>query len=54
MVFMSGARGPVVQVRGIGGAWQDGQPGLLILPGEVVEYDGERMRIVARRAAAAP
>jgi hypothetical protein len=52
-VFMAGARGPAVQVRRVGGAWQDGEPGLLILPGEVVEYDGERMRIAARPAAAA-
>ncbi|MEU9267249.1 hypothetical protein AB0E04_17615 [Streptomyces sp. NPDC048251] len=47
-VFMSGARGPAVQVRRIGAAWQDGEPGLLILPGEVVEYDGEQMRIASR------
>ncbi len=45
-VFMAGARGQAVQVRRIGAAWQDGEPGLLILPGEMVEYDGERMRIV--------
>lgn len=44
--FMAGARGPAVQVRRIGAAWEDGEPGLLILPGEVVEYDGTRMRIV--------
>ncbi|MGW5421637.1 hypothetical protein [Streptomyces sp. NPDC003943] len=41
-VVMVGARGPAVQVRRIGLAWQDGEPGLLILPGDVVEYDGER------------
>jgi hypothetical protein len=51
-VFMTGARGPAVQVRRIGGEWQDGEPGLLILPGEVVEYDGDRMRIAAHPAAA--
>ncbi|MFE2188221.1 hypothetical protein [Streptomyces sp. NPDC059455] len=50
---MAGARGPSVQVRRIGGAWQDGEPGLLILPGEVVEYDGDMMWIVARPAASA-
>lgn len=47
-VFMTGARGPAVQVRRIGAAWQDGEPGLLILPGETVEYDGERMHTVVR------
>ena len=45
-VFMAGARGPAVQVRRIGSDWEEGEPGLLILPGEVVEYDGRRMRIV--------
>ncbi|MCF1592397.1 hypothetical protein [Streptomyces muensis] len=44
-VFMAGARGPAVQVRRVGSAWEDGEPGLLILPGEVVEYDGSGMRI---------
>jgi hypothetical protein len=44
-VFMAGARGPAVQVRRVGAAWQGGEPGLLILLGEVVEYDGIRMRI---------
>ncbi|MFI8244125.1 hypothetical protein ACIF83_44000 [Streptomyces sp. NPDC085866] len=52
-VFMAGARGPAVQVRRIGGAWQDGEAGLLILPGEVAEYDGGRIRIATRPAAAA-
>ncbi|MGW2745050.1 hypothetical protein [Streptomyces sp. NPDC001450] len=52
-VFMAGARGPAVQIRRIGAAWQDGEPGLLILPGEVVEYDGDRMRIATRPPAAA-
>ncbi|MFG2716520.1 hypothetical protein ACGFX2_39310 [Streptomyces goshikiensis] len=47
-VFMGGARGPAVQVQRIGAAWQDGEPGLLILPGEAVEYDGSRMRTVVR------
>ncbi|MFJ4966027.1 hypothetical protein ACIP6P_26880 [Streptomyces sp. NPDC088729] len=49
-VFIAGALGPSVEVRRIGDAWQDGEPGLLILPGETVEYDGEQMRIVARPA----
>ncbi|MCJ0875876.1 hypothetical protein [Streptomyces sp. AP-93] len=44
---MSGARGPAVQVRRIGAAWQDGELGLLILPGEVAQYDGAQMRIVS-------
>ncbi|MFI8370953.1 hypothetical protein [Streptomyces sp. NPDC085466] len=44
-VVMVGAGGPAVQVRRIGGAWQDGEAGLLILPGDVVEYDGERIRV---------
>ncbi|KAB1984235.1 hypothetical protein [Streptomyces triticiradicis] len=52
-VFMAGARGPAVQVRRIGAAWHDGDTGLLILPGEVVEYDGDRMRIAARPATTA-
>lgn len=47
-LFMTGARGPAVQVRRIGAAWQDGETGLLILPGEVVEYEGDRMRIAPR------
>ncbi|MFE8941075.1 hypothetical protein ACFYNX_26810 [Streptomyces sp. NPDC007872] len=50
-VFMAGARGPSVQVRRIGAAWQDGEPGLLILPGEMVEHDKGMMRIAARPAA---
>ena len=45
-VFMAGAQGPAVQVRRTGEAWQDGEPGLLILPGETVEFDGTRMRVV--------
>ncbi|MEU5476884.1 hypothetical protein [Streptomyces mirabilis] len=45
-VFMAGARGPAVQVRRVGSAWEDEEPGLLILPGEVVEYDGQQVRIV--------
>lgn len=52
-VFMAGARGPAVQVRRIGAAWQDGELGLLILPGGTVEYDGERMRTVPRRVTGA-
>jgi hypothetical protein len=46
-IFMAGASGPAVQVRRIGEAWRDGEAGLLILPGEVVQNDGERMRIVS-------
>ncbi|GAA1111016.1 hypothetical protein [Streptomyces javensis] len=49
---MAGAFGRAVQVRRIGAAWQDGEAGLLILPGETVEYDGERMQIASRQAAA--
>lgn len=33
-VFMAGGLGPAVQVQPIGGACQDGEPGLLILPGK--------------------
>lgn len=51
-VFMAGARGPAVQVRRVGAAWQDGEPGLLILPGEVVEYDGTCMRIAPHQRTA--
>jgi hypothetical protein len=46
-VFMVGASGPAVQVRRVGEAWRDGETELLIVPGEVVQYDGERMRIVS-------
>ncbi|WP_333745713.1 hypothetical protein [Streptomyces sp. IBSBF 2950] len=53
-VFMAGARGPAVQVRRVGAAWEDGEPGLLILPGEVVEYDGNRMCIATPATDAAP
>ncbi|MFD7911058.1 hypothetical protein ACFV30_10045 [Streptomyces sp. NPDC059752] len=52
-VFMAGGLGPAVQVQPIGGAGQDGEPGLLILPGETVEYAGDRMRIAPRAAAPA-
>ncbi|QKV98217.1 hypothetical protein HUT19_41590 (plasmid) [Streptomyces sp. NA02950] len=52
-VFMAGARGPAVQVRRVGSAWEDGEPGLLILPGEVVEYDGSGMRIATSASATA-
>ncbi|MEV6403909.1 hypothetical protein AB0M58_13315 [Streptomyces bobili] len=51
-VFMAGARGPAVQMRRVGAAWQDGEPGLLILPGEVVEYDGTCMRIAPNQRTA--
>ncbi len=50
-VFMAGARGSAVQVRRAGAAWQDGDQGLLILPGEVVEYDGTSMRIAPNQPA---
>lgn len=50
-VFMAGARGSAVQVRRVGAAWQDGEPGLLILPGETVTYDGDRMQIAGRSTA---
>lgn len=43
-VFMAGARGPAVQIRRIGAACRDEEPGLLVLPGETVEFDGARMR----------
>ncbi|MGW2563038.1 hypothetical protein ACWCXB_28075 [Streptomyces sp. NPDC001514] len=49
----AGARGPTVQVRRIGAAWQDGEPGLFILPGETVQYDGEQMNIAPSQVAAA-
>ncbi|WP_329106335.1 hypothetical protein [Streptomyces sp. NBC_01439] len=49
-VFMAGGLGPAVQVQPIGGAGQDGEPGLLILPGETVEYARDRMRIAPRAA----
>ena len=50
---MASAGGAAVQVRRIGGAWQDREPGLLILPDEVVQYDGERMRSARRPVPAA-
>ncbi|MER5889504.1 hypothetical protein ABT160_37250 [Streptomyces sp. NPDC001941] len=49
-VFMAGARGAAVQVRCVDADWQEGEPGLLILPGETVEYDGALMRIAVRPA----
>ncbi|MEU8433843.1 hypothetical protein AB0F18_13130 [Streptomyces sp. NPDC029216] len=49
-VFMAGALGQAVQVRRIGGAWQEDEPGLLILPGETVEHDGTRVRLTAKPA----
>jgi hypothetical protein len=49
---MAGARGRAVQVRRIGADWREGEAGLLILPGETVEFDGERMRIAPRQVAA--
>ncbi|WP_405533152.1 hypothetical protein OG592_38460 [Streptomyces avidinii] len=52
-VFMAGGLGPAVQVQPIGGAGQDEEPGLLILPGETVEYAQDRMRIAPRAPVAA-
>ncbi|MFF4444302.1 hypothetical protein [Streptomyces sp. NPDC001502] len=52
-VFMAGGLGPAVQVQPIGGAGQDGEPGLLILPGETVVYARDRIRIAPRAAVAA-
>ncbi|MEU3725688.1 hypothetical protein [Streptomyces sp. NPDC031705] len=52
-VFMAGARGPAVQIRRIGAACQDAEGGLLVLPGEAVEFDGARMRTVLRPIPAA-
>ncbi|MFE5804921.1 hypothetical protein OG444_02170 [Streptomyces sp. NBC_01232] len=51
-VFMAGGLGPSVQVQRIGGACQNGESGLLILPGETVEYARDRVRIAPRAAAA--
>ncbi|WP_330333652.1 hypothetical protein OHS33_30640 [Streptomyces sp. NBC_00536] len=45
-VFMAGGLGPAVQVRRIGSG-PDGEAGLLILPGETVEFAGARMRLRA-------
>ncbi|MEV6953857.1 hypothetical protein [Streptomyces sp. NPDC051183] len=50
MVFMAGGLGPAVQVRRIGSG-PDGEAGLLILPGETVEFAGARMRIAHRALA---
>lgn len=49
-VYMAGAGGAAVQVRRTGAAWDDGEPGLLILPAETVVWDGTRMRIAPRAA----
>ncbi|MEU6864658.1 hypothetical protein ABZ924_15475 [Streptomyces sp. NPDC046876] len=51
-VFMAGALGPAVQVRPIGSG-PDGEAGLLIVPGETVEFAGDRMRIAPRTLAGA-
>ncbi|MDF9811125.1 hypothetical protein M2266_000356 [Streptomyces sp. SPB162] len=45
-IFMAGVGGPAVQVRRIGETWQDGDDGLLILPGESVTFDAWRMSVV--------
>ncbi|MFI8342119.1 hypothetical protein ACIF8W_18930 [Streptomyces sp. NPDC085639] len=52
-VFMAGGLGPAVQVQPIGAADEDEEPGLLILPGETVEYAQDRMRIAPRATVAA-
>ncbi|GLX19786.1 MULTISPECIES: hypothetical protein [Streptomyces] len=61
MVFMAGGLGQAVQVRPIGSAPDgsapdgpdpDGEAGLLILPGETVEFAGTRIRIARRIPAA--
>ncbi|MFJ9641610.1 hypothetical protein [Streptomyces sp. NPDC101206] len=44
-VFMAGVLGPAVQVRRIDGACPEAEAGLLVLPGETVEFDGERIRL---------
>ncbi|MFF4368303.1 hypothetical protein [Streptomyces sp. NPDC001594] len=44
-VYMAGAGGAAVQVRRMGGSWEDSEPGLLILPAETVLWDGSRIRI---------
>ncbi|MFK0254965.1 hypothetical protein [Streptomyces sp. NPDC090445] len=44
-VFMAGVLGPAVQVRRIHSTCEDDGAGLLILPGETVVFDGERIRI---------
>lgn len=53
-VFMAGARGPAVQVRRIGAAWQEGEAGLLILPAETVRWDGQKVAVAARSAVPVP
>ncbi|RSS76742.1 hypothetical protein [Streptomyces sp. WAC06614] len=47
MVFMTGTLGPAVQIRPTIPTGPDQEPGLLVLPGETVAYDGHRMRIAA-------
>ncbi|MFJ6795057.1 hypothetical protein [Streptomyces sp. NPDC091268] len=49
-VFMAGVLGPAVQVRRIGEAGEEDEPGLLILPGEAMEYDGTRIRLASSLA----
>ncbi|MEU9982837.1 hypothetical protein [Streptomyces sp. NPDC050856] len=53
-VYMAGAGGAAVQIRRIGAAWEDGEPGLLILPNETVQWDGQRMRIACGGAICTP
>ncbi|MDJ0343351.1 hypothetical protein QMK19_19695 [Streptomyces sp. H10-C2] len=50
-IFMAGTAGPAVQVRRIGTNWQDGEDGLLILPGESVTFDAWRMCVVPKPGA---
>ncbi|WP_331728220.1 hypothetical protein [Streptomyces sp. NBC_00158] len=56
MVFMAGGLGRAVQVRPAGsgpdGPDPEGEAGLLILPGETVEFAGSRIRIAHRTPAA--
>ncbi|MEU2392922.1 hypothetical protein [Streptomyces sp. NPDC007369] len=47
-VFMAGVLGPAVQVRRIDGTCGEDDGGLLILPGETVGFDGERIRVHPR------
>ncbi|MFJ7591647.1 hypothetical protein ACIQZO_30585 [Streptomyces sp. NPDC097617] len=51
-VFMADGLGPAVQVKPIGTDCPDEEPGLLILPGETVEYAQDRMRITPCATAA--
>ncbi|MFD0267269.1 hypothetical protein ACFVGY_11810 [Streptomyces sp. NPDC127106] len=52
-VFMAGVLGPAVQVRRIDSTCREDDAGLLILPGETVVFDGERIRVRPRAFASA-